>query len=147
MSATPPASRAAAADPAAADVAETPVDVVVTTHTPVEIVDIPTARVHHPSDLLGTILSALAIVVVMALATYAHNTTTGVAEDVQGFATLLSQILFVPVQVLEGFVTLVVPLAVITELAFRRLGRQLLEGLLAALVAVLLNEIVRYGVE
>ena len=61
------------------------------------------------------------------------------AEDVQGFATLLNQILFVPRQRLEGFVTIVVPLAVITELAFRRLGRQLLEGLIAAFVALVLN--------
>ena len=43
-------------------------------------------------------LSALGIVLVLVLATYAHNTTTGVAEDVQGFATLLNRILFVPVQ-------------------------------------------------
>ena len=85
MSATPSASRAAAADPVAG-AAEAPVDIVVPTRTPVEIIDIPTARVHHPSDLLGAILSVLAIVLVMALATYAHNTTTGVAEDVQGFA-------------------------------------------------------------
>ncbi|WP_028049511.1 lysylphosphatidylglycerol synthase transmembrane domain-containing protein [Cellulomonas sp. URHD0024] len=168
MSATPSARRAAAKDPAVAEsvagaagsvagaddapavLADETVDGLVADERPasrIEIVDIPSARVHHPSDLLGMILSALAVVLVMAMATYAHNTTTGVAEDVQGFATLLSQILFVPVQVLEGFVTLVVPLAVITELAFRRLGRQLLEGLLAALVAVLLNEIVRYGVE
>ena len=35
--------------------------------------------------------------------------------------------------------TLAVPLAVITELAFRRLGRQLLEGLIAAFAALVLN--------
>ncbi len=158
MSATPSASRAAAEELAAAGLVTAADDPPAPStsdtapadeppRTPIEIIDIPISRVHHPSDLLGTILSALAIVLVMVLATYAHNTTTGVAEDVQGFASLLSQILFVPVQVLEGFVTLVVPLAVITELAFRRLGRQLLEGLLAGLVAVVLNEMARYGVE
>lgn len=155
MSATPSASRAAADDLAAAGSATagdeppdaSPADAVGPPRQPIEIIDIPSARVHHPSDLLGIILSLLGIVLVMALATYAHNTTTGVAEDVQGFASLLSEILFVPVQVLEGLVTLLVPLAVITELAIRRLGRQLLEGLLAALVAVLLNEIVRYAIE
>ena len=47
----------------------------------------PDVRVHHPSDLLGMVLSVLGIVLVLVLATYAHNTTTGVAEDVQGFAT------------------------------------------------------------
>ncbi|WP_081861455.1 lysylphosphatidylglycerol synthase transmembrane domain-containing protein [Cellulomonas sp. HZM] len=104
--------------------------------------DDPTMRVHHPSDLIGTVLAAAAVVVVMVLATYAQHTTTGVAEDVQGFATLLRRILVVPVQVFEGLVTLVVPVAVITELALRRLGRQVLEALGAAVAAILLNGLV-----
>jgi len=98
--------------------------------------DQPTVRVHHPSDLIAAVLSAVGVAVVMILATYAQHTTTGVAEDVQGFATLLRKILFVPVQVLEGVVTLVVPLAVGVELALRRLGRQLIEALVAAVVAI-----------
>lgn len=106
------------------------------------ITDVPTARVHHPSDLLGLVLCAVGVVLVMVLATYAHNTTSGVAEDVQGFAGLLQRILFVPVQVLESVVTLLVPLAVLTELALRRLGRQLLEAIAAGLAAVALNQIV-----
>lgn len=113
----------------------------------VEVVDVPDVRVHHPSDLLGMILSALGIALVLVLATYAHNTTSGVAEDVQGFATLLNRILFVPRLGLEMFVTLAVPLAVITELAFRRLGRQLLEGLIAAFVALILNGAVLWAIE
>ena len=113
----------------------------------VEIVDVPVVRVRHPSDLLGTVLSVLAIGLVLVLATYAHNTTSGVAEDVQGFATLLNRILFVPRLGLEMFVTLAVPLAVITELAFRRLGRQLLEGLAAAFVALVLNVGVLWAIE
>lgn len=101
--------------------------------------DQPTVRVHHPSDLIGVIVSGLGIAVVMVLATYAQHTTTGVAEDVQGFAALLRQLLFVPVQVLEGVVTLVVPIAVGIELAVRRLGRQLIEALVAAVIAVALS--------
>ncbi|KQY48099.1 hypothetical protein ASD18_03595 [Cellulomonas sp. Root137] len=112
----------------------------------VVIHDVPTVRVHHPSDLLGTVLSALGIALVLVLATYAHNTTTGVAEDVQGFATLLKRILFVPVTLLEGFVIVAVPLAVITELAIRRLGRQLLEGMVAALAALFLNAVVYWAI-
>ncbi len=112
----------------------------------VVIHDVPTVRVHHPSDLLGTVLSALGIALVLVLATYAHNTTTGVAEDVQGFATLLKRILFVPVTLLEGFVIVAVPLAVITELAIRRLGRQLLEGMVASLAALVLNAVVYWAI-
>ncbi|ADG76328.1 conserved hypothetical protein [Cellulomonas flavigena DSM 20109] len=98
----------------------------------VDVQDVRPPRVHHPSDLLGATLTTLLAVVVVVLATYAQNTTTGVAEDVQGFATLLRRILFVPVNVLVGFTTVVVPIAVLTELALRRLGRQLLQAVLAA---------------
>jgi uncharacterized membrane protein YbhN (UPF0104 family)/tRNA A-37 threonylcarbamoyl transferase component Bud32 len=146
MSATP-ASRAAAGAAAPADDDAPADDVAVVDGPTVTIDDVPTVRVHHPSDLLGTVLSALGIALVLVLATYAHNTTTGVAEDVQGFANLLQRILFVPVRVLEGFVILAVPLAVVTELAFRRLGRQIVDGLLAALAALLLNELVLWAIE
>ena len=144
-----PASHAAAAtpatgDPAAPVSARPPVRV---EDADVVIDDVPTVRVHHPGDLLGTILSAVGIALVLVLATYAHNTTTGVAEDVQGFATLLKRILFVPVSLLEGFVILAVPLAVIIELAVRRLGRQLLEGLAAALAALVLNQVALWAIQ
>ncbi|GEK17612.1 membrane protein [Cellulomonas persica] len=109
--------------------------------------DQPTVRVHHPSDLIATILSALGVAVVMILATYAQHTTTGVAEDVQGFATLLRKILFVPVQVLEGVVTLAVPLAVGIELTLRRLGRQLIEAIVAAVLAIMVGAAVILVVE
>ncbi|KQR17541.1 lysylphosphatidylglycerol synthase transmembrane domain-containing protein [Cellulomonas sp. Leaf334] len=149
MSATP-ASRADVDAGTAADVPAPLGDAAPAADTPpadVEIVDVPDVRVHHPSDLLGMVLSALGIALVLVLATYAHNTTSGVAEDVQGFATLLNRILFVPRRGLEGFVTIAVPLAVITELAFRRLGRQLLEGLIAAFAAVVLNVAVIWAIE
>ncbi|MGY4644099.1 flippase-like domain-containing protein [Cellulomonas sp. URHB0016] len=105
----------------------------------VRIDDIPAVRVHHPSDLIAMVVSAVGIVLVTVLATYAQHTTAGVAQDVQGFATLLQRILFIPVQVLEGLVTLAVPLLVFGELAFRRLGRQVLEGLAAATAALVVN--------
>lgn len=139
MSAPTPARRAAA-DPAVADDVDAAVDV--TGRTPddqVRVADIPAARVHHPSDLIGMVVSAVAVVLVMVTATYAQHTTAGVAEDVQGFATLLQRILFIPVQVLEGLVTLAIPLLVFGELAIRRLGRQVLEGLAAATAALVVN--------
>ncbi|HEX7805921.1 MAG TPA: lysylphosphatidylglycerol synthase transmembrane domain-containing protein [Cellulomonas sp.] len=112
----------------------------------VEILDTPAVRVHHPSDLVGVVVSAIGAVLVLVLATYAQNTTTGVAEDVQGFASILRQILNVPVAVLEGAVTILVPLAVLIELALRRLGRQLVESLVAAVGAILLCTAVGWAV-
>ncbi|MBO9568821.1 MAG: flippase-like domain-containing protein [Cellulomonas iranensis] len=104
----------------------------------VDVQDVRTPRVHHPSSLLGAALATVGAALVVVLSTYAQNTTTGVAEDVRGFADLLRNVLFVPVNVLVGFTTVVVPIAVLTELAIRRLGRQLLQSVLAAVGAMLL---------
>lgn len=101
------------------------------------IVDTPAVRVHHPADLVGVVLSALGIGVVLVLAVYAQGTTTGVTEDVQGFASVVRRILFLPVAVLEGLITFVAPLAVLVELVLRRLVRHAFEALGAAVLAVL----------
>jgi len=112
-----------------------------------QVLDSPEVRVHHPSDLLGVVLSLLGAVAVMVLATYAHNTTSGVAEDVQGFASLLRQLLVVPVALLETVVTFLVPVAVLVELALRRLGRQMVEASVAAIVAVLVSSSIAWLIE
>ena len=103
----------------------------------VDVQDVRPPRVHRPSDLLAATLTTVLAALVVVMATYAQNTTTGVAEDVQGFATLLRRILFVPVNVLVGVTTVVVPIAVLTELALRRLGRQLIQAVVAAAGALL----------
>ena len=105
----------------------------------VDIVDSPTARVHHPADLVGLALSALGVAAVLVLAVYAQGTTEGLQEDVQGFDTLLRRILFLPVAVLEGLITLVAPVVVLTELALRRLPRQAFEAIGAAVLGTLLG--------
>ena len=104
----------------------------------VQVVDTPTVRVHHPSDVVGLVLSVLGAAIVLLLAVYAHGTTAGVEADVQGFSSLVRRILILPVAVLESTITLVAPLAVLTELAIRRLGRQILEVLTAAVSALVL---------
>ncbi|UZN03182.1 lysylphosphatidylglycerol synthase transmembrane domain-containing protein [Cellulomonas sp. S1-8] len=141
--ASTPAPQGASADPA--DVAPAPTAAALTptgsvraVRSRVDVRDVRPPRVHRPSDLLTATLTTLLAALVVVLATYAQNTTTGVAEDVQGFATLLRRILFVPVNVLVGVTTVVVPIAVLTELALRRLGRQLLQAVVAAVVAMLL---------
>ncbi|MCM0639464.1 lysylphosphatidylglycerol synthase domain-containing protein [Cellulomonas wangsupingiae] len=142
---SPPAPDGAVGDPAPATPdrdappgdGTAPTAAVRAVRSPVDVWDVRPRRVHRPSDLLGATLTTVAAVLVVILATYAQNTTTGVAEDVQGFATLLRRILFVPVNVLVGFTTVVVPIAVLTELALRRLGRQLLQAVVAAIAAML----------
>ncbi|MCV2392882.1 flippase-like domain-containing protein [Actinotalea sp. M2MS4P-6] len=117
----------------------------------VRIVDTPTARVHHPADLVAVVISAVAIAVVCILAAYAQGTTTGVTEDVQGFASLVRRLVFLPVAVLEGLITLVVPVAVLFELLARRLLRHAAEAVLAAVLGMVASVvatwlITRFGI-
>ena len=104
----------------------------------VQIVDAPTTRVHDPSDLLGLVMSAIGVVAVLVAVVSAQGTTAGVAQDVRGFSWLLRRVLVFPVAVLEGLVTLIAPVAVLTELAVRRHGRQLLQVGAAGLAALAL---------
>ncbi len=112
----------------------------------VEIVDTPEVRVHHPSDLLNAVLCTLAIALMMLLAVYAHGTTTGVTADVRNVATVLRSILIVPIAVLEGLVTLILPATVLIELSARRLWRQVLEALTAGFVGLLVGALLTWGI-
>ncbi|WP_199424777.1 lysylphosphatidylglycerol synthase transmembrane domain-containing protein [Actinotalea solisilvae] len=117
----------------------------------VHIVDTPAARVHHPADLVGVVLSALGIALVVVIGIYARGTTTGVTEDVQDFETVIQRLLIVPVAVIEGLITVLVPLAVLAELVLRRLLRHAVEAVVAAILtfgAALLAAwiITRFGV-
>lgn len=111
------------------------------------VIDSPEVRVHHPSDLLGMVLYLLGAALVLVLATYAQHTATGVAEDVEGVASLLQDLLVLPTAVLESLITFIVPGAVLLELALRRLGRQVVEASAAAIVAVLMTSSVAWLVE
>ncbi len=105
----------------------------------VRVVDNPEQRVRNPSDLLGLVLSALGVTLVLVLSVVAHGTTEGVTQDVRAFNTLLGELLFIPVQLLEGLVTLIVPVAALLELGMRRLGRQVVESIVAAGLGLVLG--------
>ena len=104
----------------------------------VRIVDTATERVRQPRDLLSALFCLLGITAILFLAVFAHGTTEGVQLDVQGFSTLLARILFFPVAILEGLVTLVIPFMVVIELSVRRLVRQLVEALASAALGLAL---------
>ncbi|PFG34912.1 flippase-like domain-containing protein [Sanguibacter antarcticus] len=109
------------------------------------VVDTPLDRVRQPRDLLAIILTALAAVLVLVLAVFGHGTTEGVQSDVQSFSSVLASVLFLPVAVLEGLVTLFVPLAVLAEIAIRRLGRQVVECIAALVLGLALAAVVTWS--
>lgn len=115
----------------------------------VRILDLPIARVRRPWDLVQLLLSALGIAIVLALSVYAYGTTTGVTRDVQSaLDPLMRSVLLVPVNVIEGLLTLILPVVVIVVQLLRRNVRGVGEAvaasaaafLLASLAVVLLTE-------
>jgi uncharacterized membrane protein YbhN (UPF0104 family) len=123
---------------AGADVSDAP-QTAPTEYGHVRVIDTPEERVRHPRALLWMIGCALGIAGVMVLSVVAHGTTEGVTEDVRSFNDLLATILFVPVAVLQSLVTLFAPVAVLIELGVRRLGRQIVESIVAGIVGLLLG--------
>ncbi|BDZ41700.1 membrane protein [Paraoerskovia sediminicola] len=89
--------------------------------------------------MLALVAAAVGCVAVLLLTVFAHGTTSGVTEDVRGFSTLLGRLLIFPVQVLQLVVILLAPAAVLVELGFRRLGRQVVESIIAVAAAFVLG--------
>jgi uncharacterized protein (TIRG00374 family) len=107
----------------------------------VQIVDFPDARTHLLPDLVRFVVTLVGIVLVLLLGAYASGTTAGITSDVQGFYGVLHRLLVAPVNILEGAVTLVLPIVVVLALAMRREPRRILEalaGLCLGIAAVLL---------
>ncbi|MCL3795088.1 flippase-like domain-containing protein [Actinomyces sp. AC-19-1] len=70
----------------------------------------------------------------IVLAIYAHETTTGVTQDVQNVLTVvLRQILVLPLQAVEGLATFLIPVAVLLTRLFQSAWRSALQGALGAL--------------
>ena len=104
------------------------------------LVDAATHRLRRTGDLLDLTLTALGIGSVLILAIYAHQTTTGVTQDVQNaLAVVLRQILVFPLQAIEGLATFIIPLAVLLDRLLRRAWRSAGEAALAGVIAHLLT--------
>lgn len=104
-------------------------------------------RVRNPRDAFGIFIAVLGIAALMLASAYLKSTAEGVEEDVQAVSGFISAVLLVPVVVLESLLTLAVPVAVISELAFRRLGRQVVESALALALGLALAVLFVFALE
>ena len=102
----------------------------------VAIVDVPQQRVHRVADLLQLTVTVTAIAAVLLAGAYAEATTAGITADVREISTLLGRLLVVPVNVIEGIVTLGVPAIITATLAIRREPRRIIETLAAMAVGI-----------
>ncbi len=105
------------------------------------LVDSPPHRLRRTEDLLDLAATTLSVGAVLILAIYAHQTTTGVTQDVQNaLAVVLRQILILPLQAVEGLVTFAIPLGVLLDHllrgSWRGAGEAALAGAAGNLVAL-----------
>ena len=98
------------------------------------LVDSSPQRLRRTEDLLDLALSVVGLLSMVVLAIYAHETTTGVTQDVQNALTVvLGQILVLPLQAVEGLATFLIPVAVLLTRLLQSSWRSALQGLLGAL--------------
>src|SRR5690625_76040 len=106
------------------------------------VLDIPLVRVRRPIDLVMMLATVAGLAAVLVLSVYAYRTTTAVTLDVQSaLARVLRNILLVPINAIEGFLTLILPIVVIVQQLLRRQLRAVVDALAAALVAILLTSL------
>ncbi|MFB6439113.1 flippase-like domain-containing protein [Streptomyces sp. NPDC056411] len=93
------------------------------------------ARVHRPSDLLRLLLGMAGIALVLALATFAHGTTQGLARDIGTGAKAAPPLLINLAGLTSSVAVLIVPVAFAVERLIKRDGLRIADGVLAAVLA------------
>ncbi|MCB5912208.1 lysylphosphatidylglycerol synthase domain-containing protein [Streptomyces sp. SF28] len=93
------------------------------------------ARVHRPSDLLRLLLGIAGIALVLALATFAHATTQGLADDIGKGAGAAPRLLINFAGLASSVAVLIVPVAFAVERLIKRDGLRIADGVLAAVLA------------
>ncbi|TKA10588.1 lysylphosphatidylglycerol synthase transmembrane domain-containing protein [Actinacidiphila oryziradicis] len=93
------------------------------------------ARVHRPVDLMRFVLGLLGIAVVLAIAGFAHATTSGVEQDIAKGSTHAPQPLITFAGLTASVAVLIVPVAYAIERLIKRDGLRIADGVLAAVLA------------
>ncbi|EMF02557.1 flippase-like domain-containing protein [Streptomyces mobaraensis] len=93
------------------------------------------ARVHRPADLVRMLLGIVGIAVVLALAAFAHGTTTGLASDIKESAGHAPQTLANIAGLTANVAIFIVPVAFAVERLVKRDGLRIADGVLAAVLA------------
>ncbi|MGW1023082.1 lysylphosphatidylglycerol synthase transmembrane domain-containing protein [Streptomyces sp. NPDC002577] len=93
------------------------------------------ARVHRPSDLMRLLVGVLAIVVVLAIAGFAHGTTSGLEQDINKGTGQAPDLLIKIAGLASSIAILLVPVAFAIERLIKRDGLRIADGVLAAVLA------------
>nr|WP_246430485.1 lysylphosphatidylglycerol synthase transmembrane domain-containing protein [Streptomyces rectiverticillatus] len=93
------------------------------------------ARVHRPADLVRLFLGIVGIALVLALAAFAHGTTTGLAQDINESTGRAPQLLASFAGLAANIAIFIVPVAFAVERLIKRDGLRIADGVLAAVLA------------
>ncbi|XCW06745.1 lysylphosphatidylglycerol synthase domain-containing protein [Streptomyces sp. HUAS MG47] len=93
------------------------------------------ARVHRPSDLLRALIGVLAIALVLAIAAFAHGTTSGLEQDINKGTTGAPDVFVKIAGLVSSIAVLLVPVAFAIERLIKRDGLRIADGVLAAVLA------------
>ena len=93
------------------------------------------ARVHRPSDLMRLLVGLLAIVVLLAVAAFAHGTTSGLEQDINKGTGQAPDLLIRFAGLASSIAILLVPVAFAIERLIKRDGLRIADGVLAAVLA------------
>ncbi|MGW6565329.1 lysylphosphatidylglycerol synthase transmembrane domain-containing protein [Streptomyces sp. NPDC054975] len=93
------------------------------------------ARVHRPSDLMRLLIGVLAIALVIAIAAFAHGTTSGLEEDINKGAGGAPDVFVKIAGLVSSIAVLLVPVAFAIERLIKRDGLRIADGVLAAVLA------------
>ncbi|MEV6399404.1 lysylphosphatidylglycerol synthase transmembrane domain-containing protein [Streptomyces sp. NPDC051907] len=93
------------------------------------------ARVHRPSDLMRLLIGVLAIAVVLAVAAFAHGTTSGLEQDINKGTGNAPDLVVKIAGLASSIAVLLVPVAFAIERLVKRDGLRIADGVLAAVLA------------
>ncbi|MEU6991778.1 lysylphosphatidylglycerol synthase domain-containing protein [Streptomyces sp. NPDC046465] len=93
------------------------------------------ARVHRPSDLMRLLVGVLAIAVLLAIAAFAHGTTSGLEQDIDKGTEQAPDLLIKVAGLVASIGVLLVPVAFAIERLIKRDGLRIADGVLAAVLA------------
>ncbi|MEU2153927.1 lysylphosphatidylglycerol synthase domain-containing protein [Streptomyces sp. NPDC019396] len=93
------------------------------------------ARVHRPSDLTRLLTGILLVAALLAIAAFAHGTTSGLESDISKRTGQAPDLLVKLAGLLASIAVLLVPVAFAIERLIKRDGLRIADGVLAAVLA------------
>ncbi|MFF5482697.1 YbhN family protein [Streptomyces sp. NPDC012935] len=93
------------------------------------------ARVHRPSDLMRLLVGVLGIALLLAVAAFAHGTTSGLEQDINKGTGQAPDLFSKIAGLVSSIAILLVPVAFAIERLIKRDGLRIADGVLAAVLA------------